>query len=222
MLSNQYFSERIPKNIKAVIFDFDGVIVDTEEIGANVAMELIDTKFGIKLTSEDKKRFYGIFDEDYYEIILTKYDLTADLDELMNEHNSVYDKFLEEMNALLPGAEEVIKKLKNMGFKLAICSGSYSHQLELILNAFNLKKYFEIVVSCEDTKKHKPDPEPYLITASKFGIDPKDCLVLEDADMGVNSAKTAGMYCIGVKIGNHNTQNLKQADLVIETLKELI
>ena len=109
----------------------------------------------------------------------------------------------------MPGVEKTLRLLKQKGLKIGLCSGSYLNQIQLLLTNLNISSYFDAIISCEDTDKHKPDPEPYLIAARKLNVPPEHCLVFEDAETGVKAAKKAGMKCVGVMIGNHGTQNLQ-------------
>lgn len=84
-----------------------------------------------------------------------------------------------------------------------------------------MRKYFDIILSCDDFKNSKPHPEPYLTGAKRLKVKPSECIVLEDAPPGIKSGKAAGMYVIGIKIGNKGKLNISQADLIVNTLKEV-
>lgn len=211
----------IPANIKATIFDFDGIVVDTELLGAKVLAIIIKKNFKIKLSDKDKRQFFGTCDLDSYKFLIKKYNLTANADELLEQHNSIYDNKIFQIRETLPGVKSALKKIKQRGLKTAVCSGSYPIQITTVLKNLGLQAYFDLIVSADDTSKHKPNPEPYILTAQKLNLLPKDCLVFEDSENGIKSAKKAGMYCVGVKIGNHGTQNLEKADQAINTFKEL-
>lgn len=210
----------IPTQLKATIFDLDGLIVDTEGICVNVSKGLFQRKFNIELTPEEIKGRYGVADLDFYRKIIHTRKIKAISEELLEEHSALYDQQIENIREALPGVESVLQLLKQKKIKIALCSGSFLTQIRTLLTHIHLLSYFDVIVSCEDTGKHKPDPEPYLLTAQKLGASPAQCLVFEDADNGVRAAKKAGMKCVGVRIGNHGTQNLKEADVVVNTLEE--
>lgn len=211
----------IPSNIEAVIFDFDGVIVDTEEIGIDVSSRLMKRRFGIKLTQEEKNMFYGLQDLRFYQLLIEKRYLEANPHLLLQYHNQEYDKAIMQINSTLPGVVNLLEELRKNGIVSAICSGSYISQIETVLRNLGLGGYFDVVTSCEETTNHKPNPEPYVVTAKKLKISPLNCAAIEDSENGVISAKNAGMYCVGVTVGNHGTQNLVGADMVIYSLTEL-
>lgn len=212
----------IPSNIAAVIFDFDGVIVDTEEIGIRVSADLFKQKFNIRLTEQDRTTFYGMPDLQFYTLMLQKYGITAEPDRMLQEHNQVYDDELAKIRTALPGVVDTVQTLKARGLTLGICSGSYNHQILTLLHNLGLVNYFDTIISYERTSLHKPHPDPYLHTAQGLHISPRACLVFEDSENGVCAAKRAGMYVIGVQIGNHGTQDLGSADRVIYSFRELV
>src|SRR3989338_8556554 len=202
----------IPSNIEAVIFDFDGVIVDTEEIGIDVSYRLMKKQFGIELTKEEKNMFYGLQDLLFYQRLIGKYGLDVKPHQLLQHHNQEYDAAIVRVNSTLPGVVDLLKNIRKNRIAAAICSGSYESQIQIVLNNLGLAGYFDAITNCEETANHKPHPEPYLVTAQKLKVSPRNCAAIEDSENGITSAKNAGMYCVGVTIGNHGTQNLIGAD----------
>lgn len=207
----------ISRNIKAVIFDFDGVIVDTEEVGVRVSCDIMKKKCGVDLTGDDKRRFYGLQDLSFYQYLAQKYAFPSSPEELLLHHNEMYGKEILSINDCLPGVRNLLNRLQAQRIPTAICSGSYRHQIVTILNNLALDS-FDLITSCEETSKHKPHPEPYLLTAEKLRLKPVNCLAIEDSENGIISARSAGMYCVGVSVGNHGTQDLRRANLVVPSL----
>ncbi|MEK6963202.1 MAG: HAD family phosphatase [Nanoarchaeota archaeon] len=208
-----------PSSLEAVIFDLDGLIVDTEEIGVRVSAGLIQKEFGIELSAEDRRGFYGVPDLDYYDQLIRKYALQTSAEELLRKYNPDYDQHLLDIKNPLPGLLSVVGQGIENGFKMGICSGSFEHQITQVLSNLCLLSCFDAITSYEDTKRHKPHPDPYLLTAKKLGVVPNKCLVFEDSESGVLSARRAGMYVVGVQIGNHGTQDLRLADQVVYSLE---
>lgn len=211
----------IPKNARIAIFDFDGVIIDSEEISAEVASGLIKEKFGFTLSEDDRRKKYGTFDPDYYSLILKKYAIAYDWKKLLKEHNRIYDRLILEIKEPLQGVKEALEFLVAKNFRVAMCSSSFKHQINSVLKNLGLQNYFSAIISAEETSKHKPDPQPYMLLAKKLNANPSECIVFEDSRHGVLAAKMAEMYCIGVEIGNHGTQDLSLADEVIYSFSEL-
>lgn len=212
------------KKIKAAIFDLDGVLVDTETIGINVCSDLIKRKFRIRLNKEDKAMFYGLADLEYYKRLLRRYHIDSDPMYLLDEHNQEYDHRISDMKNAIPGVAELIKQFSKNNVRLAICSGSYLDQIKTILGNLDLESFFDVIVSCEMTLNHKPHPDPYLLALRLLKIKPDGCIAFEDSENGVQSAKKAGIYCVGVNIGNHGTQNLRKsgADHEVYTLEDFL
>lgn len=208
----------IPSGTEAVIFDLDGLIVDTERLGIEASRQLLG-RYGVSLTEEDERGFYGVQDLDYYGAIAERYALGEEPEALLEQHNRIYDRELGNVRSTLPGVEAAVAACRE-NYLLALCSGSYRDQIVTLLQNLDLPR-FDIIVSAEDTERHKPHPDPYLLAARRLGVPPRNCVVFEDSDAGVQSAKAAGMYCIGVCVGNHGTQVLSEADYVVETLESV-
>ena len=111
--------------------------------------------------------------------------------------------------------------LYNEGFPIAIASSNNRKIVDAVVKKFRLDKYMKFIISGEEVKKGKPDPEIFLTAAKKIDVSPQGCLVIEDAENGVKAAKAAGMKCIGLKNIGSGNQNLSEADLVVNSFKEL-
>jgi HAD superfamily hydrolase (TIGR01509 family) len=122
---------------------------------------------------------------------------------------------------LMPGLLETLKLLKEENYKLAIASSGVKKYIALVLNKFHIKEYFDVVITGDDVKVGKPNPETYLVAARKLGVLPAECLVLEDATKGIQSAKAAGCFCIAVKNPNVPSQTYPDADLVVNSLHDV-
>ncbi|MBT7296069.1 HAD-IA family hydrolase, partial [Candidatus Woesearchaeota archaeon] len=148
----------------------------------------------------------------------------------INKNNFQYDKFREiqrkEFRELFKSASlfketiTLIKKLYELKIPLALTtSAGIKSTLEVVENA-NIKNMFNFIITSEDYNQRKPHPEPYLITAKKLKLNPKDCIVIEDSYVGVESAKNAGMKCIAIS-NKLTNQDLSKADLIVNSAKEI-
>jgi beta-phosphoglucomutase len=201
------------KHIEACIFDLDGVIVDTAKYHY-LAWKRLSNELGFDLTPEDNERLKGVSRMASLDIVLsiglkafdhkTKYTLAA-------KKNSWYVEYLNEMdeNEILPGVKNFLLLLKDKGIKIAL--GSASKNSPLILGKLHLTHYFDVIIDGNKTTKAKPDPEVFLLAASELNVFPEHCVVFEDAQAGIDAARRAGMYCIG--IGSADV--LKGSDKVI-------
>jgi len=178
--------------IKAVIFDRDGVLIDSEYTNVKAA-ELVFGEFGIELTEDEKRWIVGRHPLDYTIPLIKKYDF--DFDKYRALQREKYHQVLE----LTPVFDKTIKLLKEIhkkGILIALCTSSNRVDSIKILERLGIKDLFTVLVTKEDYEKSKPNPEPYLVTAQKLGVKPTECLVVEDSEMGLKSALSAGMKCI--------------------------
>lgn len=210
--------------IEAVIFDMNGVIVDDEPVH-ELAFKEVCKKYGIILTSKDysnlclgrtdKECFLNIIEESNVKDV----NVNRFVNNLVNLKSRKYLELIQKHIKAFPHAIQLIKQLKH-NFRLALTSSSSRDEISMILTHFKINGFFEIIVSAQDVTNGKPNPEPYLLTAKKLEVKPKNCLVIEDSKNGVESAKSAGMYCIGI----HNpliSQDLSKANIEVDSLKEI-
>ena len=186
--------------IKAVIFDLDGVIVSTDEFHYQGWQKLADEE-GIYFDRAINERLRGVSRFESLEIMLEKArkDYRPKEKKVMAERkNSYYRDLLNTLSPadILPGAMELVKGLKKAGIKVAI--GSSSKNTPFILEKIGLAEVFDAVSDGNEIKRSKPDPEVFLLAAVKMHISPDQCLVVEDADAGVEAAINAGMKCLAV------------------------
>ncbi|MAG15473.1 phosphatase [Candidatus Woesearchaeota archaeon] len=206
--------------IKAVIFDMDGVIADSE-VAHESAMRKVLEKHGFKLTTEDYARFCpGRTDEDGFKGIVEGNNLNIDVEDLCKEKSRLFPQIAENSIAEVNGATELIKKLHEK-VKLGVASGANRDDVEMILSKLDVKKFFQITVSGDDVRFGKPDPESYLLAATKLNVYPNACLVIEDAKAGILSAKAAGMKCVALRSKYASEEDLSEADKIVNSLSEI-
>lgn len=203
---------------KAILFDMDGLLVDSENLGIEVAI-LVCRNLGIELTPEEQRAFIGITDEKFYKELFARRGLDLDVQKALQEHFAMYEQLLVSDLEPFPGAASLPKILKDQGRKIALVSGSTRHQIDIIFNSLGIADCFSVIVSCDDIAVSKPNPEGYLTAAKLLGEEPNNCIVLEDAESGIKAGKAAGMKVIGVV--NAGMQNLAGSDIQINNLKAL-
>ena len=186
--------------IKAVIFDLDGVIVSTDEFHYLGWQKLADEE-GVYFDRKINERLRGVSRFESLEIILEKTDKNYSPEEkkaLADRKNGYYRELLNTLSPadILPGALELVNGLKNAGIKVAI--GSSSRNTPFILEKTGLAETFDAVSDGNQIKRSKPDPEVFMLAAAKMHMPPAQCLVVEDADAGVEAAINAGMKCLAV------------------------
>lgn len=192
--------------IQAVIFDLDGVIVSTDEYHYLAWSELAE-KLGIPFDRERNELLRGVSRMESLDIILESSSHSysrAEKEALAERKNSRYRELLQELSAkdILPGVKTVLQALKNHGIRTAI--GSSSKNTPVILSRIGLENAFDAVADGNEITNSKPDPEVFLLAAHKLGVTPRCCLVVEDADAGIEAARAAGMQALGVASASNN------------------
>ncbi|ASU35580.1 beta-phosphoglucomutase [Mucilaginibacter xinganensis] len=206
-------------NIKACIFDLDGVIVDTAVYHFKAWKRLAD-ELGINFTEHDNERLKGVSRVRSLEIILELGDVTkteAEQQELATRKNAWYVEMINRMTPaeILPGAKEFLEACRAAGIKTAL--GSASKNSDTILAKINMAHLFDAIVDGNHVSKAKPDPEVFLKGAEALGVTPAECVVFEDAIAGVDAAINGGMKVVG--IGSPDVLN--KADLVVSGLDKM-
>ena len=213
--------------IKACIFDLDGVIVDTAHYHF-LAWRRLAKEIGIDLTESDNERLKGVSRMRSLEIILELGGASFsehDKENMANRKNTWFVDYLERMapEEIFPGVRSLIKSMREMGIKLALASSS--RNAKTVIQLLHIYHEFDVVVDGTMVKNSKPDPEIFLLTASKLGVRPEDCVVFEDAEAGVEAALAAGMKCVGVGspvlLRNANKIVTKTGDFKVLELEQL-
>jgi len=209
--------------IKAIIFDMDGVLVDSEPIHQKVELEIC-REFGIDVPSEAWDDFHGQKLREIYEHVIQKYGRGDEpIEKMMERKIKIYlGCALREMK-IVEGVDEFLQKLNTTKkFAYAITTSGPKMQQDKILEKFKLNKFFPIMVTADDVSNGKPHPEPYATTAKKLNIAPKNCLVIEDSDNGIISAKAAGCQACGITT-TFARERLERAgaDFVVSNFQEL-
>jgi beta-phosphoglucomutase len=200
--------------IKACIFDLDGVIVDTAHYHF-MAWKRLAAELGVNLTEQENEKLKGVSRMDSLEIILKLGGVAKSKQEkeaLATKKNNWFVEYINEMKAdeIFPGVRELIRQIRASGRKVALASSSKN--AETVIELLGIASLFDVMIDGTMIVHTKPDPEIFLLAASRLTITPKECLVFEDAEAGVEAAVRAGMKCIGVG----STEQLGKANLVVK------
>ena len=210
------------KMIQTVIFDMDGVIVDTEPVH-HYAYNQHFKQLNIEVSPEMYASFTGNSTKNTFEKIKEAFSIYDDIESLIatkrNLFNDAFDQ--KEDLFLLDGVEDLIKDLYANGMQLVLASSSAHVTIERIFTRFNLHHYFTHIVSGEDFPKSKPHPAIFLKASELSGTPVENCIVIEDSTNGIMAAKAAGIYCIGYNSVNTKLQDYSLADEVISNFNEL-
>ena len=215
--------------LRAVIFDFDGVITDSEILHFR-AFNVVLAQFGFQLTKQEYYRDYlGMTDTDCYRALIDEGRLPigeAGIQDLVRQKTRVFEQLARTEGKIIEGVREFLDMLSAAGVPIAICSGALRAEIELILEEAGLRHYFDVVVSAEEVKRGKPDPEGFLLALRKLNdqwgepIAPEGCIVIEDSHWGLNAAQAARMRTVAVT-NTYDAAQLQQADKVVDRLDAL-
>lgn len=211
-------------NFNAIIFDLDGLLLDSEPVWAKADIELLG-KRGHVPTEELFITRMGTSNKRTMEIYKEQFGIEEDTQVLMDERLGIYARLLKDNLSLMDGAIELLKALSKTKIKLAIATnGSYKNSINLILQKLNIASFFLVVVTSEEVKNPKPFPDLFLLAANKLNVAPAKCLILEDTPSGIEAAKRAGMVVYGVNKNKEIQGKLKssRADKVFSSLAEIL
>ena len=208
--------------IQTVIFDMDGVIVDTEPVHRYAYFQHF-SELNIEVTEELFTSFTGNSTRNVFQRVKTIFNLEDDVEELILRKRSLFNDSFDHKEdlELLEGVEKLIKDLHKNGIQLILASSASKVTIERVFRRFELHPYFTHIVSGEDFPKSKPHPAIFEFAAS-LSIAPKEnCIVIEDSTNGVLAAKAAGIFCVGYNSIHSKLQDLSKADTVINHFDEL-
>lgn len=208
--------------LKAVIFDMDGVIVDTEPIYGRVEKEMF-SDLGLDIPDDECSTFVGTSNRDMWNLLREKYKISLSVDELCKIEEDNYISALKTCGEaiLVPGVKELIKELHNNGVKIALATSSVRNTADKVLKTFRLEGYFEAVAGGDEVERSKPSPDLYMTAVRRLSLEPEQCIAIEDSKNGVRAAKAAGLKCVAYRNPNSGSQDTSCADAIVDSIKEL-
>jgi HAD superfamily hydrolase (TIGR01509 family) len=208
--------------IKTVIFDMDGVIVDTEPVH-HFAYNTHFKQLNIDVSPEMYATFTGNSTKNIFEKLKAQFNLKEEVQTLVETKRNLFNDAFDNKEDLylLEGVEDLIKELYNNGMQLVLASSSAKVTINRIFNRFGLHPYFSHIVSGEDFPKSKPHPAIFQHAAFLAKTPVENCIVIEDSTNGILAAKAAGIYCIGYDSLHSKMQDYSEADRIIKHFNEL-
>lgn len=208
--------------IKAVIFDMDGVLFDTEPLNEQHERDYFE-KIGIIFPDNYHQQLRGMHARAYWSKVINDFTLPHTVEELTIKLRKSYINFLKSQTDLKPviGVKEFIIALRKDKFKIALASSANPKRVELLLKISKMKKLFDVIVESDNVAHGKPAPDIYLEAAKQLRLKPANCIVIEDAENGIKAGKAAGMIVVGFMGFPHNKQDLSDADKIIYSFNEL-
>ena len=203
--------------IKAVIFDLDGVLIDTEYRAIMIKADLC-RRYGLQWTAED-----------YYRTAARPFATTIgrlfpeksqdELNRMLAEYRSIAYVDMDYHRLAIPGVKELLETLRGKGYRIAIASMSPKRKIDQVLSANHWEKFIDLFVSSDDVERLKPDPDCYLKAMSKLGVNSDECIVIEDSQVGIDAAHGAGCKCICRREHRYPIEQ-RNADFYIDEMQE--
>jgi HAD superfamily hydrolase (TIGR01509 family) len=206
--------------IKGVLFDMDGVLVDSEEYICRASIEMF-RGMGINAKPDDFTQFVGMGENRYIGGVAEKYGLKVNINEVKARTYAIYETLVKGKLKALPGALQFIESCRCSGLRLALATSTDKVKMEINLREIGLSQSdFDSVINGLEVERKKPFPDIYLMAAERIGLDPSECLVAEDAVSGVRAAKSAGCKCLAL-LTSFTAPELSEADWICNTLADV-
>jgi HAD superfamily hydrolase (TIGR01509 family) len=204
--------------IKAILWDNDGVLVDTERLYFQATREIM-ARVGVDLTQEMFVEYSLKKGKSVWHLAVEKGTPPDQVDRMREERNARYSQLLREENTVIEGVAETLPKLHQ--FDMGIVTTSRREHFDIIHRASGLLQYFAFILTREDYEKAKPDPEPYLRGLEKTGVERNECIVIEDSKRGLTAATRASLRCLVIPTALNRDDDFSEAYMVLDTITDV-
>jgi len=211
---NQIFN----KNIKAVLFDMDGVVIDSEKLYSQ-SENILLSQYGVKFDSSDWIKIKGCTESQFYDLVYSKFNLDIPRSELMKQGRIFLKNIFSEKLHYMNGFTELYSLLREK-YTLALVTSTGDELVNHIDSLLSIYNKFDIVITSSNSKLHKPNPDPYLIAMKNLNVKPNECVVIEDSIQGIKAGKSAGSHVIAHE-GSLEKKLLLDADYIISDFNDL-
>jgi HAD superfamily hydrolase (TIGR01509 family) len=208
-------------SVKAIVFDKDGVLADSEAINLRSAFEIFRAH-GYELGPEDEHAIVGRHPIDYVPVLAQRFRIgAAEQRRMIGEQDGLYTRIWNEQGRLLDGARETLDAVRRFDLGVGMATSSSRREVEAFIERFELGACFDVTLSLDDVENAKPDPEVYVSAARLLGVPPPEMLVVEDSEHGVRAAKSAGAICVAVRTRYVRPERIAIADVYIDSIGDL-
>jgi HAD superfamily hydrolase (TIGR01509 family) len=210
------------KHFKAIIFDMDGVLVDSEPYHVEIEKRMFK-KMKLEVSDKEHAGYMGTATDVMWKQIIKKRKLSLDVDEMTKLTNNEGIKLFSALETIEPmtGLIDLLEQIQERKIPMAVASSSDPETIKIIMEKSGLQKYFKHTVSSKLVGKSKPSPDVFLYASKLLKAIPEECLVIEDSKNGIKAAKSAGMFCVAYSGVSGENQDQKSADLVIDDFNTL-
>ncbi|MDZ4832926.1 MAG: HAD family phosphatase [Candidatus Melainabacteria bacterium] len=207
-------------DLRALIFDMDGVLIDSEPMHLEAFKRFFKT-LNIEYTAEQNALYLGRKDSEISELLIEKYGLNMTAPELVEKKEEIFRQLILAESSARPGVMQTLKEAVELGINRAVASSATLPTIKLIVNTLKLNQYFHSLSSGDEVKNGKPAPDVFLLAAERMQIAPEHCLVIEDTEAGVQAARAAGMKVVAIPCDATKHQTHALADMRLDSLSEL-
>lgn len=211
---------KIPENIRAILWDMDGVLIDSEAYHLRAENETLKD-YGIHVTPEISKPMMGSTFSDYFKGVAAYFKKDLPTKKILSDHAKRLEHYVQNIFPIVEHAHDVLEKLSHR-YLMALATSSSKALAHTIVDRLGAKKIFKAIITGDDIQKGKPNPEIFLKAAEQLGVPPEQCAIVEDSLNGFHAAKSAGMFLIARKAEHNKNQDFSLADMIITDLKEII
>jgi beta-phosphoglucomutase family hydrolase len=208
------------QDVRALIFDMDGVLVDSEPLHLAAYQELFHPH-GIEYTEEHNQEFLGCKDIAMAHILVDRYKLSLTPADLVQNKETILARLLRQEAVMRPGVVQLLETAVALKLPCAVASSATMGTIELVVDVLGIRSYFQCLTSGDEVAHGKPAPDVFLLAAERLSVAPQHCLVVEDTFNGIKAAKAAGMYCIAIPCDATVHQDHSAADLNLRSLEEV-
>ncbi len=207
-------------NIKGVIFDMDGVLIDSQPLHFQ-AEKMTIARFGYPMTTEELKHYLGWREDEFWGDVIKRHSLPASVEGMKKIEHPVMESLL--LKAAKPdkALHNLLSGFRKKGIALAVASSAPKSFIDIVTGGLGISDFFDAIVCGADVTKGKPEPDIFLAAAKRMKLRPEDCAVVEDAPSGIQAANSAGMFSVALKGRVNSSLDLSKADCIIESLNEL-
>lgn len=207
--------------LKAVVFDKDGVLADSEAINIRSAFDVFRAH-GYELGPDDEPAIVGKHPMHYVPVLAERFGVgQAEQRQVIDEQDAVYNRIWDAEGRLLDGARDTLDAVRRLGLGVGLATSSSRREVDAFIDRFELASCFDVTLSLDDVTRAKPDPEVYVSAARDLGVSVAEMLVVEDSEHGVRAAKSAGAICVAVRTPHVRAERIAIADLQIGSVGEL-
>lgn len=209
-----------PHKLKAIIFDMDGVLVDSEPLHL-LAVQTLLGRYGVSFGEEENKEFLGRKDLLIAQALIARHSLNLSDEEFIDIKEDILSSLIRKQAVVRPGVHEVLSSAQALAVPMAVASSATMRTIKLVVETLSIGHFFQLLCSGEDVTNGKPAPDIFLLAAKGLSVAPELCMVIEDGLPGLTGARAAGMYCVSIPCAATAYQDHSLADLRLASLEDL-